>query len=87
MDKPTKNTGSWAGGIAVATLLPLVSAAELLFWPTTIRSNTETASHRMMSPATNAACFTQHNDEHRSDSTRINPGQLTIACVALGAER
>ena len=29
MDKPTKNTGSWAGGIAVATLLPLVSAAAI----------------------------------------------------------
>ena len=27
MDKPTKNTGSWAGDIAVATLLELVSAA------------------------------------------------------------
>jgi hypothetical protein len=29
MDNPTKNTGSWAGGIAVATLLPLVSAAAI----------------------------------------------------------
>ena len=29
MDKPTKNTGSWAGGIAVATLLALVSAAAI----------------------------------------------------------
>ena len=29
MDKPTKNKGSWAGGIAVATLLALVSAAAI----------------------------------------------------------
>ena len=29
MDKPTKNTDSWAGGIAVATLLALVSAAAI----------------------------------------------------------
>ena len=29
MDKPAKNKGSWAGGIAVATLLPLVSAAAI----------------------------------------------------------
>ena len=31
MDKPTRNTGSLAGGIAVATLLPLVSAAAIAF--------------------------------------------------------
>ena len=29
MDKQTKNTGFWAGGIAVATLLALVSAAAI----------------------------------------------------------
>ena len=29
MDKPTKNTGFRAGGIAVATLLALVSAASI----------------------------------------------------------
>ena len=29
MGKPTKNKGSWAGGIAVATLLALVSAASI----------------------------------------------------------
>ena len=31
MDKPTKNTGFWAGGIAVATLLAMVFATAFAF--------------------------------------------------------
>jgi len=58
----------------VTSLLPLCwrwsLPLQLLLCPTTHR-NTETASRAVMRAATNAACFTQHNDEHRSGSTRI----------------